>query len=40
MTKLWNFIMDNKLITVSGINKTIAEEKARKIYEELKQNAS
>lgn len=40
MTKLWNFIMDNKLITVSGSNKKTAEEEARKIYEELKQNAS
>ncbi|WP_263614096.1 hypothetical protein [Sporosarcina quadrami] len=40
MKKQWNFIMENKLITVYSKTKQAAEQKARKIHEELKQDVS
>ncbi|MGN7385996.1 hypothetical protein [Sporosarcina sp. SAFN-015] len=35
MTKQWNFIIGNKLITIYDTDKSLAEEKARALYEEL-----
>ncbi|WOV86785.1 hypothetical protein QWT69_13010 [Sporosarcina oncorhynchi] len=37
MKKQWNFIMENKLITVFSKTKKTAEQEARKIHKELKQ---
>jgi hypothetical protein len=39
MTKQWNFIIENKLITVYEKCPEKAEEAARKIYLELQQKA-
>ncbi|MGG0668905.1 hypothetical protein [Sporosarcina koreensis] len=38
MTKQWNFIIGNKLITIYDTDKNIAEEKAHALYEELLTN--
>ena len=40
MTKQWNFIIENKLITVYDKDKKQAERKARSIFEDMKKNAS
>ncbi|MEK3935669.1 hypothetical protein MKY41_10130 [Sporosarcina sp. FSL W7-1349] len=40
MAKQWNFIFDNKLITVFDKDRKRAEEQARAIYEELQDNIS
>ena len=36
MTKQWNFIIGNKLITIYDTDKSMAYEKAHALYEELK----
>ena len=40
MTKQWNFIIENKLITVYDKDKQQAERKAHAIFEDMKKNAS
>ncbi|WP_285859099.1 hypothetical protein [Bhargavaea ginsengi] len=38
MTRQWNFIIENKLITVYGKDSRQAEEQAQKLFSELKQS--
>ncbi|WP_255723635.1 hypothetical protein [Sporosarcina sp. ACRSL] len=40
MTKQWNFIIGNKLITIYEKDKQEAEKKAHALYEELENNGS
>ncbi|MFS0690586.1 hypothetical protein AB1K89_15225 [Sporosarcina sp. 179-K 8C2 HS] len=40
MTKQYNFIIGNKLITIYDKNKQMAEQKAHALYEELQNNDS
>lgn len=40
MSKQWNFIFENKLITVYAKDKERAEQKALAIYEDLQKSAS
>ncbi|EMR04975.1 hypothetical protein C772_03066 [Bhargavaea cecembensis DSE10] len=39
MTRQWDFIIGNKLITVFDRNEEQAERKAMRLYEELKKTA-
>ncbi len=39
MTRQWNFIIGNKLITVFDRYEEQAEQKAKRLYEELKKTA-
>jgi hypothetical protein len=38
MTRQWNFIIENKLITVYGKDSQQAEKQAIKLFNELKQS--
>ncbi|MFD1205295.1 MULTISPECIES: hypothetical protein [Sporosarcina] len=40
MTKQWNFIIGNKLITIFDKDKKSAEKKAYAVYKELKNEVS
>lgn len=39
MTRQWNFIIENKLITVYGKCRDKAEKEAQKIYTQLQEKA-